>query len=53
MEVKEGNGKSVLVVEGEPCIATVCMRILIEEGFQVGRRGKLRVCLRHVEGKRL
>jgi DNA-binding response OmpR family regulator len=33
--VKEGNGKSVLVVEDEPGIAAVCTRILIREGFQV------------------
>ena len=35
MEVKEGNGKSVLVIEDEPCIALVCMRTLTTEGFQV------------------
>ena len=35
MEVKEGNGKSVLVIEDEPCIALVCMRTLTAEGFQV------------------
>ena len=33
--MKEGNGKSVLVVEDEPGIAAVCTRILIREGFQV------------------
>jgi CheY-like chemotaxis protein len=33
--VKEGNGKSVLVIEDEPCIALVCMRTLTTEGFQV------------------
>ena len=35
MEVKEGNGKSVLVVEDEPGIAAVCTRILSRAGFQV------------------
>ena len=35
MEVKEGNGKSVLVVEDEPGIAAICMRVLSREGFQV------------------
>jgi DNA-binding response OmpR family regulator len=35
VEVKEGNGKSVLVIEDEPCIALVCMRTLTMEGFQV------------------
>jgi DNA-binding response OmpR family regulator len=35
VEVKEGNGKSVLVIEDEPCIALVCMRTLTTEGFQV------------------
>ena len=35
MEVKEGNGKSVLVVEDEPYIAMVCMRTLTAEGFEV------------------
>ena len=35
MEVKEGNGKSVLVIEDEPCIALVCMRTLTTEGFQL------------------
>jgi len=35
VEVKEGNGKSVLVVEDEPGIAAVCMRILSREGYQV------------------
>ena len=33
--MKEGNGKSVLVIEDEPCIALVCMRTLTTEGFQV------------------
>lgn len=33
--MKEGNGKSVLVVEDEPGIAAICMRILSKEGFQV------------------
>ena len=35
MEKVESNGKSVLVVEDEPGIATICMRILSREGFQV------------------
>lgn len=35
MEKIESNGKSVLVVEDEPGIAAVCMRILSREGFQV------------------
>ena len=33
--MKEGNGRSVLVVEDEAGIAAVCMRILSGEGFQV------------------
>ena len=33
--MKEGNGKSVLVVEDEPGIAAVCTRILSREGYQV------------------
>ena len=35
MEQTEVKGRSVLVVEDEPCIASVCMRILMAEGFQV------------------
>ena len=35
MEQNEFKGKSVLVVEDEPCIAAVCMRTLNTEGFQV------------------
>jgi len=35
VEVKEGNGKSVLIVEDEPGIAAICMRVLSREGFQV------------------
>jgi CheY-like chemotaxis protein len=35
VEKLESNGKSVLVVEDEPGIAAVCMRILSREGFQV------------------
>jgi DNA-binding response OmpR family regulator len=35
VEVKEGNAKSVLVVEDEPGIAAICMRVLSREGFQV------------------
>jgi DNA-binding response OmpR family regulator len=35
VEVKEGNGKSVLIVEDEPSIAAICMRVLSREGFQV------------------
>ena len=33
--MKEGNGKTVLVVEDEPGIAAICMRVLSREGFQV------------------
>ena len=35
MEQNEANRRSVLVVEDEPNIAKVCMRILTAEGFQV------------------
>ena len=35
MEQIDGKGKSVLVVEDEPSIATVCVRTLSREGFQV------------------
>ena len=35
MEHNEANGRSVLVVEDEPGIAKVCMRVLTAEGFQV------------------
>ena len=35
MEQNEANRRSVLVVEDEPNIAKVCMRILTAERFQV------------------
>ena len=35
MEQNEANRRSVLVVEDSPCIALVCVRTLVAEGFQV------------------
>jgi DNA-binding response OmpR family regulator len=35
VEHNEANRRSVLVVEDEPGIAKVCMRVLTAEGFQV------------------
>ena len=53
MEQNEVKRQSVLVVEDEPFIAAVCVRTLTAEGFQSGRCGKWRDCLRDVEEKRL
>ena len=51
--MKEGNGKTVLVVEDEPGIAAICMRVLSQRRVSSGHCGKWRSCLGDVAKEKL